>query len=236
MTASYPISAESLAMLADAATSPAPIANQALRLMVAAATANQGLIDDARPEFDAVLKEASDVRLLFVGFQFFFRTKDVERAELLVRKRLAILEQAGETPAVARACTNLGIVLLARKQTDEARTHLERAVRISRTSGDLLGLARDLGHLANYHEEINQLDEAVSLNQEALSLASSHGFEDIAATRLANLGDIARTRGNTAEARRLWTEAAEKFNALGMRKYADEMNAKLDGLAPDPGE
>jgi predicted negative regulator of RcsB-dependent stress response len=214
----------------DAAASGGLVASQARRLSEAAAFANRGNIADAGPEFAAVMDETVDTRLLFVVFQFFMRTGDLERAEVLVRRRLAILESGGEPAALSRACTNLGIVLLARKRHDEARLHLERAVRLDRQSGDNASLARDLGNLANYYEEVNQLEEAVRLNHQSLSPASSLGLEEVAASRLANLGDIARTRGELDTARLLWTQAEEIFARLGIHLHSSALRVKLSTL------
>lgn len=202
------------------------------RALTAARWANSGRVEEAARVLRGVTGGAEDLRLLFLGFQFFFRTGDPGEAERLARRRLEIAERAGETTHVARACTNLGTVLLAMGRSAEALGWCERAVEIDRRLGNEAGLARDVGNLANVFEAAGDLDRADALNREALEIAERIGAWEIAAGRLANLGDIAEARGDLSAALALWERAAAEFERMGIEKWGAACAEKIRVNAP----
>lgn len=192
--------------------------------------AHHGRHDEAAATLRAALAHTDDIRLLFLGFQYFFRTIDHAEAEALTERRLAITERHAETEHTARACTNLGLIHLVTGRPHSARTLMERAVAIDERLGNQHGLARDLGNLANVFEETGDLDTAESLNRRSLEIAERIGAREIAAGKLANLGDIALARANPAEAAALWRRALTEFEHLGLEKWRAAYAAKLAAL------
>jgi tetratricopeptide (TPR) repeat protein len=197
------------------------------RALSASHLANRGQLAQAKIELEAAIGASDDLAVLFTGFQFFFRTGELERAEVLVRKRLALAEQREDQEQIARACTNLGTLLLVANRAQESRGYLEHAVSIDESRNDLRALARDIGNLANYFEHVDELDQAEQLNRRALAMAQELGDIELAAGRMANLGDIADAGGHGAEARTLWKAAAEHFASLGLSHYAHQYERKL---------
>ncbi|MFT3685268.1 MAG: tetratricopeptide repeat protein [Phycisphaerales bacterium] len=212
----YPVHAEALAR-GDEAT---------VRLVnmcqYAAVAANEGRVPSARQNLEAALPQTEDPRLLFLGFQFYFRTAVAEEttaeertawldiAEQLVRRRLAVVEARKDQSGVARAHTNLGLVLHYQQRHADAERHYTRAVEIDDAAGDPRGLIRSLGNLGNFYESRNtpategDLAAAESLYVRAIDVAERAGCPDAAGTALSNLGEINATRGNVAAARELW--------------------------------
>lgn len=195
----------------------------------AARLADAGDIAGASAALSAAFERAEDIRLLFLGFQFYFRTGDHASAEAWTLKRLRIVEREGETVHVARACTNLGLIHLATGRVGSARPLMERAVEIDELLGNLEGLARDLGNLANVHEALGELETAWTLNERSLEIATRIGAAEIAAGKKANMGDIAHALGRKEEARALWRNAMDDFARLGIEKHRRECEAKLAG-------
>ncbi|MBY0114402.1 MAG: tetratricopeptide repeat protein [Phycisphaerales bacterium] len=181
----------------------------------AAEAANAGKIDEAAAGLRLSMHNCGDIRLLFLGFQFFFRTGDHATAELLTLRRLRVAERDCETQHVARACTNLGLIHLTTGRLQSAQELCERALAIDERLVNHAGIARDLGNLANVHEARGEFDTAERLNHRSLTLARELGDEIMAAGKLANLGDIAEATGRRALARQLWSEAAELFTRSG---------------------
>jgi tetratricopeptide (TPR) repeat protein len=165
--------------------------------------------------------------LLFLGFQFFFRTAvaetatvdertvGLEVAERLVRRRLAICENRKDLSGIGRALTNLGLVLHYQRRYSEAEEHYCRAVESDRGCGDVRGLVRSLGNLGNFYEtrfvpaSEDDLSLAESLYREAIDTAQNAGLSQLAGSPTANLGDLTETRGDRASARRLWQQAVD---------------------------
>jgi tetratricopeptide (TPR) repeat protein len=206
----------------------------AARVSDALDSARSGDLPTAGREIAAALDTSEDLRLLFLGFQFFFRTNDHPRAEALTLQRLRIAERDGETIHVARACTNLGLIHLTTGRHESALPLMRRAVDIDERLGNEEGLARDLGNLANVHEEAGELEEATRLNLRALEIAERIGAAEVAAGRHANLGDIAMSQGRPDEARARWTHARSEFAHLGIEKWRKLVEDKLRTLDADP--
>ncbi len=198
----------------------------------AALAANAGRVDEAASALRLSMPRCEDIRLLFLGFQFFFRTADHATAETLTQRRLKIAERAGETEHVARACTNLGLIHLTTGRLDSAQTLCTRALEIDERLGNQQGVARDLGNLANVFEARKEFHTAERLNHRSLAIAREIGDDGIAAGKLANLGDIAAATGRPEEARHLWSEAATLFELAGDRATAATLRSGNRMLAP----
>jgi tetratricopeptide (TPR) repeat protein len=211
----------------------------------AALAANQGRLTDARRDLDAALADTVDLRVLFLGFQFYFRTAIAEgvgtadkavgldRAEHLVRQRLDLAAAAGDSASAARAHTNLGLTLHYKGELESAEHHYLQAVEIDRRLNHEFGLARDLGNLGNFYETRAEpvtpadLERAEALYNEALAIAMRIGADELTAGKLANLGDIAAHRGRLEEARRLWNQALDLAQTHAIDKVADYCRTRL---------
>lgn len=197
----------------------------------AAALFAEGKHHEARALWSRALTPATtDVRVLFLAFQFHFRSGEYEEAERLVRRRLAVTGPDADSEETARAYTNLGLVLLYRKDLDGAEREFSRSVAISERIGDDFSLARALGNLALAPEARGDLDRAEALYLKALAIAERLGAEKLIAGNLANLGDIAKARGRADQARDLWTRALAIYDQLGITMWRPELVQKLAAL------
>jgi tetratricopeptide (TPR) repeat protein len=193
--------------------------------------AARGRPDVARRDVaDALALAPADVHVLFRAFQFHFRAGELEPAERYARLRLAAAGPDALTPHAARAHTNLGLVLLYQKRFDEARDAITRALEIDRAIGFDYGVSRDLGNLSLIPEDLGDFPAAEALLRESLAIAERIGAEDLAATKLANLGDVALAQGRREEARAFWTRAVAIFARLGPGKHHDEFTKKIAAL------
>lgn len=190
--------------------------------------ADAGRVDDARRLLSQAMGGTKDSRLLFLAYQFCFRTGDSEGAEALVRRRL---ELAGvDTAECARAWNNLGLIYHFRGEAATAEEMMRRALEIDRRIGHEEGIARDLGNLSLIPEAKGELEEAVRLNRESLAIAERIGAKTIAAGRLCNLGEIALRRGEREEARGLLVRAEGMFAELGLEKQRRVCRGHLEGM------
>ncbi len=218
---------------------PTPILAAAIALAERAAAAatdlgGEGITDDSRRDLAAAVSDApADLRVLFLAFQFHFRIGELGEAERFARRRLD-LAPANSADA-GRALCNLGLICHQRGELDEAETFIGRSLEIDRAIGNRLGIARDLGTLAMVPETRGDLGRAEALYLESLAIARSlegPEAEDIAAGKLANLGDIARARGQPDEARALWTQAIAIFERLGITKWRKDFARRMAEMRP----
>jgi len=203
------------------------------RVSAAVAAADARRIDEARRTLNEALHGAHDVRLLFLGFQFAFRTGDFDAAEDLTRRRLECAE-TGSADA-ARAWTNLGLVHLFRGEPETATVMMRRAINIDRAIGDDEGLARDLGNFALVFENRGDLGEAERLTRESLAVADRIGAAHIVAGKLCNLGEILLATGRRGEALSFLARAEAAFRELGVEKHRKHCATLLDQLSISEG-
>lgn len=196
----------------------------------AALLANQGKVQEAAAQLTEVHDQTDDLRLLFMAFQFFFRTGDMTRAMGITNRRIQIARREDKPEPEARALSNLGLNYLTLGEHTQAKQCGEQALAINERIGHQLGIARDLGHLANVYELIGELDQAENLNYRGLAIAKSIDAHEMVAGKLANLGDIAFARGNHLQAGKLWQQAMELFEHIGVRKWHTQLKAKLESL------
>jgi tetratricopeptide (TPR) repeat protein len=192
------------------------------------AASEEGRAEDARRILDEALERTTDLRLLFLGFQFHFRSGDYDRAERLTRRRLDLAPSI--SPDAARAWTNLGLIAYFQGDLDAAETMSRRALDIDTRLGNDFGIARDLGNLAMIPEHRGDLDTAERLYRESLAVAERIGADLIIASKLANLGEIALARGRRDEARALWIRAAALFRSMGVEKHRVQCERWLNEL------
>lgn len=202
--------------------------NTCERVASAVAASDAGRTDEARRTLDEALAGTTDLRLLFLGYQFHFRLGEYDEAERLIRRRLDIA--APDSADAARAWNNLGLLVHFRGDPEGAEAMMRRALDIDTRIGNDFGIARDLGNLALIPEARGDLDTAERLNRESLAIAERIGAHPIIASRLCNLGEIAMARGRREEARALLVRAEAAFRALGVDKYREVCERHLQAL------
>lgn len=183
-------------------------------------------------ELAAIAPETDDLRILFLCFQFFFRTGDLDRALHAAEKRRTLASERALPAEAARACTNLGLIHLAAGRRAEAIARGQEACAIDESTNNIEGLARDLGNLANVYEDLREFPTATALNTRAIELARRCNAVYLVAGRLANLGDIALATGKPVEARDLWAQAVTLFTDIGQPALAHEYQGRLAALPP----
>ncbi len=206
------------------------------RAALAVAYADAGRMDEARAVLLVLIDESNDLRLLFLAYQFFFRTGDYDLAERCIRRRLDVARP--QSIDAARAWNNFGLLQHVRGDAADAERMLRRALEIDTRLGHDEGIARDLGNLALIPEARGDLDEAERLTRESLAIGERIGFAPLVAGKLCNLGEIALARGGHAEARGLLERAAAAFRALGddhHREHCERLIGEIDRREPGPG-
>jgi tetratricopeptide (TPR) repeat protein len=167
-------------------------------------------------------------RLLYLAFQYFFRSRDLELAEEATRRRLAVVNESSTD--AARAWTNLGLIYFFKKEYAQAEVMHEKACTIDRANGDFRGMARDLGNWAMIPEARQDWPRAEKMYLEALQLAEQVQARDVMATKLANLGQMYEVMGRREEAVGFTRRALGLFKELGETKYAAECEELLSRL------
>ena len=142
------------------------------------------------------------------------RRGDTDRAIVLARTAVKLAEDAGEAAAEARARDILGIV------ADDV-TQLERALELAGEEPVLRMAA--LNSLAYAFAGDDDVDGAVGLVEEGITLARDIGDRHREAALLNHLADLHHRAGNTAESRAAQTEAVRLFAGIQPDSWEPEV-------------
>ena len=118
---------------------------------------------------------------------------------------LAILEEIGARPEIARCLAGLGRVAMDLGSIEQARRHLTRSIELSQATGTRIGVARGLEVFATLALRERQPERAVQLTAAATALRESAGVAPLPAARTEAYLAPARHLGESAVAR-LWAQ------------------------------
>jgi tetratricopeptide (TPR) repeat protein len=182
---------------------------------LAAKAALEGKIEAARQSFAKALEGTTSLQVLYLGYEFFDRIGELDEAERLLKRWLAISGRDRPTADTAAALSNLGLIAKTRGNLAEAEILHRQALVIVRKLGWVMGQAVQLGNLGTIAQIRGDLNEAATLHRESLDIDRQLGRLEGQATQLGNLGNIARRRGDLASAEKLCTEALQIYRPLG---------------------
>ncbi len=153
-------------------------------------------------------------------------------AEISLRAALA-LRDAGVGVAAQRADTlyRLGDFLHTRGLYAEARTTLDRALRLQQRLGNEPGMADCLRTLGQAAYEDGSLALSRQLLGEAIRLFAKHGKIESRAAVLGQLGDVALKEGDTAEARALYEEGLQVWRERKQGLWTGRSLVRLSQVA-----
>lgn len=155
---------------------------------------------------------------------------DDARRSLLEATEIARQSQAKLD--LARALTRLGQIERDLRHSDAALQCYEEAVAIYRDEGDALRLAHGVRHMADIHLEQKRRDVAERCYYEALAIYRAQ--EEVSPLELANairgLAVLKSGDRETGEAKLLWQEARDLYDAAGVHAGVEESSHRLDIL------
>lgn len=108
---------------ADDAAEEARRQLEAMQLQIAedaAQLSKEGKIEHAREKLTKLVAETTDIRILFLGYEFFERTGDLDSALRVLEKWIGLNGTENKTAATAAVYGNLGILYKTRGELDRA--------------------------------------------------------------------------------------------------------------------
>ena len=145
---------------------------------------------------------------------------------------VALCRKAGTKRELIQALTGLGQIERDLGRLDRAQTLYEEAVALCRQHEDTLILAHTLRHLGDIHRSARQAELAEPCYREALALYRSN--EQTPPVDLANalrpLAILREGQGEIDEARALWEQARNLYEAAGVEGGVAESSVRLKRL------
>ncbi|MFH1980854.1 MAG: tetratricopeptide repeat protein [Pseudomonadota bacterium] len=224
----------------------------------AADLAGQGFLEKARGKFVRLFSDTVNIRVLFLSYEFFYRTGDfvsalgalerwielsgadtkspdtataygklgnlyktqgdLERAEAMFGKSLAIDEALGHKEGMATAYGNLGKLYKTRGDLVRAEAMFEKSLAIDEALGHKEGMARDFGNLGNLYKTLGDLARAEAMFEKSLAIDETLGHKEGMASDFGNLGILYKTRGDLARAEAMFEKSLAIEEVLGHKE------------------
>jgi len=185
----------------------------------AAKFSKEGKIEFAREKLTKLVTETTNLHILNLGFEFFYRTGDLDSAIKVLKKWLSLSGDENKTEATAIALGNLGTLYHTRGELERAEEMYQKSLAIEEALGHKEGMAADYGNLGTLYKIRGELDRAEEMNQKALAINEALGRKEGMADHYGNLGELYRIRGELDRADEMYYKELAIEHALG-RKWA----------------
>ena len=178
-----------------------------------------GRFELAEESFERARPEHPEPADLFADWALLkYRTGDAEAAASLAKKALEAAEDAGDDERIARALNILGVVT---PDSEPAMEHIDEALEILDVSDPARMAA--LNNKALLLAGRGDVEEAMDLVQEAVSLADRTGYRHHQAALLNHLADLNHQAGREEAAQRSLTEAVTIFAGIDTGDWEPEV-------------
>ncbi len=150
---------------------------------------------------------------------------ELDKAEEMVEKSLAIEKQLGRIEGMAMQYGYLGVIYDIRGDWDKAEEMFEKALAIEEKLGRLEGMAMQYGNLGVNNWNRGELDKAEEMVENSLAIEQKLGRLEGMARQYGNLGLIYMDRGELDKAEEMFEKSLNIEEKLG----------RLEGMASDYG-
>ncbi len=189
----------------------------------AAKVALDGRLEEARQNFAKATNGTTNLRVLYLAYDFYERTGDLATAEDMLERWLAITGRDAETLETEAALGNLGLINLTRGELDRAEEMFLKAIAIDKKLGRKEGLAKGYNNLGVIYKSRGELERAEEIYLRSKSIHQELGNQLGVASTYSNLGVIYHVRGEV--------ERAEEMHLKSLA--IDEKLGHQEGMATD---
>lgn len=143
---------------------------------------------------------------------------------------LQLSEAGGNLNFIARAHNGIGEVHLQQGDHPQALRSLTRALELFDRGVHPASRARVLTDLGKYHYQLNELQRALSLQQEALAIREELNIPNGAITNLVHMAEILARLGRNDEAIARLHDALGKAERIGVKQKLFQVHRLLSGI------
>lgn len=191
----------------------------------AAKAAMDGKLEEARQDFALAVEGTTNLRILYLAYEFYYRTGNLKSAEEMAERWLSVSGRETESAETAAAYSNLGTIYRTRGNLDGAEKMYRSALAVNEKLGRLRGTAGAYGNLGILYDQRGDLDAAEEMQRKALELSEQVNWSEGLANAYGNLGLIFEQRGDLDEAEKMHRKALE----------IEERHGLILGMATDYG-
>jgi tetratricopeptide (TPR) repeat protein len=209
------------ARLANDAAEEARLKLEAMQLQTAedaAKLSKEGKIEFAREKFTKLVTETTNIRILFLGFEFFYRTEDLDSAGKVLEKWLSLSDKENKTIDTAAAIGNLGNLYRSQGELGLAEEMYQKSLVISESLCYKQGISCTYYNLGNLSQERGDFDRAEELYQKLLVIDEELGYKDKMGDDYRSLGIIYQKRGELDRAEEMYGKALAINTSLDQKE------------------
>jgi tetratricopeptide (TPR) repeat protein len=208
---------------------------EAMQLQIAedaARLSKEGKIEFARHKLAELVSETVDIRILYLGYEFFNRTGDLDSALSVLEKWLNLSGSDKKTADTSSAYGNLGNLYKTRGDLERAEEMYQKSLAINEALGRKEGMANQYGNLGILYQTRGDLERAEELYQKSLAINEALGRKEGMASDYGNLGNLYQTRGDLERAEEMYQKSLLLFSEL-KSPQVEVITELLKGLRRD---
>ena len=199
-----------------------------------------GLLSEAIAEWEAVLAGDLDPEGqagAMGNLGILYRTRgDLERAEEMYRKSLAINEKLGRKEGMANNYGNLGNVYRTRGDLEKAEEMALKALTMNEELGREEGMAGAYGNLGILYQTRGDYTRAEEMTLKALAISENLGLIELNASHYGNLGILYKNRGDLDGAEEMFLKSLAINEQLGRKEGIAIQFGNLGTLSKTRGD
>jgi len=158
------------------------------------------------------------------------------RARAAYQEARQIYASAGDRVGVARAQTNIAVLLWHQGNVVASKAMFEQALAVFREVGNMFAAAAALNNIANVLKDQGNLDGAKRMHEDALAIRREIGDRGGMAQSLLNIGDVLVSKGDLKGAKETVQKSLALIRRTGDRLEFSTALQNLAGIVADQGD
>jgi tetratricopeptide (TPR) repeat protein len=190
---------------------------QTMQLQMAEDAANlsrEGKIEYARQKFAELVVESIDIRVLYLGYEFFNRTGDLDSAFSVLEKWLALSGPEQISVTTANAYGILGDLYKTRGELQYAEEMYQKSLTINETLSNKGGMAGGYASLGLLYQIRGAFERAEEMHKRSLAIELELGRKVGVAADYGNLGLLYQARGELDLAEDMYLKSLTMYEEL----------------------
>lgn len=196
----------------------------------AALLAINGQVDYARKKFLELTEITNNVIVLYLSFEFFYRTSEFSIAENILEKWLNLGGGKGDPLTAANVYTNLGNIHLAKGDPEKAEEMYLKAIKFNEDLNRKSGIAAIYGNLGIICRIRSEYKKAEKHFQNSLNIYREIDHKIGIAKQLTNLGVLYQIQENLEKAEEMFRESLAINESLNRKEGLANLFGNLGNI------
>ncbi len=212
---------------------------EALQLQIAedaARLSKDGKVEFARQKFAGLAVETTNINILYLAYEFYERTGDLDSAFAVLEKWLRHSGADNKSPETASAYGNLGALYYTQGDLPRAEEMHQKSLEINEALGHKAGMANAYENLGALHYTQGDFTRAEKMFQKALEINEALGRKADMAHAYGNLGALYYTQGDLPRAEEMQQKSLEINEALDHKEGMANAYGSLGNLYYTQGD